>query len=136
MIISCLLLMGSFSLLAVNINNIIADLEAQNQVIAYINESLTDEEAKSLEDSLLDVGNVVSVSFITREQAMDSFLIQFEDNRIFEDIDASVFRNRFIVNMGDISLMETTSQNLANIPGIAWVSAPLRFQEALLWSEA
>jgi cell division transport system permease protein len=39
-IVSCLLLMGSFSLLALNINGIIAELEAQNQVVAYVDESL------------------------------------------------------------------------------------------------
>ncbi len=31
--------MGGFSLLAININRIIADLESQNQVAAYVDEA-------------------------------------------------------------------------------------------------
>jgi hypothetical protein len=56
----------------------------------------------------------------------------YEDSRIFEDMDASVLRNRFIVSMYDISLMETTSENLANVPGIAWVSAHLELSRGFI----
>ena len=37
-IIACLLIMGSFSLVALNVNNIIEVLESDNQVIAYVSE--------------------------------------------------------------------------------------------------
>jgi cell division transport system permease protein len=132
MIVSCLLLMGSFSLLAVNINKIIADLEAQNQVIAYVDETLTNEEAMALDDSLLAVGNVSSVQFITREQAMETFLKPYGDNSLFDDIDASVFRNRFIVSLDDVALTEATAKNLANVAGIAWVSAHLEISRGFV----
>ncbi len=132
MIVSTLLLMGGFSLLAVNINKIIADLESQNQVAAYVDENLSDEEAEALGGKLLEVGNVASVTFITREQAMESFLSQYEDNSLFEDIDASVFRNRFIVNLEDLGLMETTARNLADVPGIVKVSAHLEISRGFI----
>ena len=36
MIVACLLIMGSFSLLAVNLDHMLGDLEAENEFLAYI----------------------------------------------------------------------------------------------------
>lgn len=58
MIICCLLIMGSFTLVAVNAENMFSDLEAENQFTAYIDESLTQEEAKALQDDIEAVPNV------------------------------------------------------------------------------
>ena len=44
MIVACLLIMGSFSLLAVNLDHMLGDLEAENEFLAYVDENLTDED--------------------------------------------------------------------------------------------
>ena len=36
MIVACLIIMGSFSLVAVNLDNTMGDLEAQNEFTAYV----------------------------------------------------------------------------------------------------
>ena len=46
---ACLIIMGSFGLLVVNINALISDLEDENEVVAFIDESLTEEEARAVE---------------------------------------------------------------------------------------
>ena len=46
-IMACLIIMGSFGLLVVNINEMIADLESENEVVAFIDENLTEEEARA-----------------------------------------------------------------------------------------
>ena len=131
-IVSCLLLMGSFSLIAININNIITGLEEENQIIAYVDETLSNEAAEALGAELMKVGNVKEVTFITREEAMDSFISQYEDNDLFSDIDAKVFRNRFIVKLEDNSLMEVTQNNLTKVSGIAKVNAHLEISRGFL----
>ena len=45
MIVACLLIMGSFSLVAVNLDNTLGDLEAENEFTAYVDENLTEAEA-------------------------------------------------------------------------------------------
>ena len=50
MIVACLLIMGSFSLLAVNLDHMLGDLEAENEFLAYIDETYTDEEARAWMD--------------------------------------------------------------------------------------
>ena len=48
-IIACLLIMGSFSLLTLNIDANIDRLQNQNEVIAYVDETLTEDEARAIE---------------------------------------------------------------------------------------
>ena len=45
MIVACLLIMGSFTLVAVNLDNMLGDLEAENEFLAYVDESYTEEQA-------------------------------------------------------------------------------------------
>jgi cell division transport system permease protein len=51
-----------------------------------------------------------------------------EDNSLFDDIDRLCFRNRYIVSLDDVALYGGDSQNLANVAGIAKVSAHLEIR--------
>ena len=131
-IIACLIIMGSFALLAVNIDAIIEDLEEQNQIMAFVDETFTEEEARDLESQIASVPNVRAVEFMTRQEAMDNYTSQYEDSQLFEDIDASVFRDRYIIYLDDISLMDQTKVNLEKIYGVADVNAHLDIAEAFI----
>ena len=99
-IIACLLIMGSFSLLTLNIDANIDRLQNQNEVIAYVDETLTEDEARTIEPKVAAVANVASVEFVTREQAMQTFEAEY-DSDLFDNIDASVFRHRYVVTLDD-----------------------------------
>ena len=58
MIVACLLIMGSFSLLAVNLDHMLGNLEAENEFLAYIDDSYTEEEARALQSKIEAVPNV------------------------------------------------------------------------------
>ena len=122
-IVACLIVMGSFSLLAVNISNMIQELEEDNQVIAFIDENLSQEEAMAILGQVESVPNVREATFMSREQAMENYVSQYEDDSLFEDIDSSVFRHRFVIYLDDITLMQQTGNDLKAIEGIADVNA-------------
>ena len=44
MIVACLLIMGSFALIAVNANQMLGDLESENAFLAYVEETYTQEQ--------------------------------------------------------------------------------------------
>ena len=46
--VACLLIMGTFTLVAVNANAMLKDMETENQVLAYVEEGYTEEEAEAL----------------------------------------------------------------------------------------
>ena len=48
MIVACLIIMGSFSLLAVNVDDMLRQLEEENEFLAYIDEDFTPEQTREL----------------------------------------------------------------------------------------
>ena len=125
MIICCLLIMGSFSLVAVNASNMFRDLEKENQFTAYIEDTLTQEEARGLEIQIEDIPNVARAEFITKEEAQAEFEADYEGNPLFEGLPAEVYRDRFHVYLDDISRLAETEEAVNAVAGVAWTkSAP------------
>lgn len=131
-IIACLIIMGSFSLLAVNIDTLISELESQNEMLAFVNENISETDAKALETQITSIDNVSKVEFESREQAMEEFKKGYENSSLFDDIDATVFRDRYIVYLNDISKMEQTKADIEKVDGIANVSAQLEISQGLV----
>ncbi len=128
-IMACLIIMGSVSLLSVNIDALIKDLEDQNEVVAFVDDSITDEnEARALQSSIEAVDNISSVEFVSRTDAMDAFMSKYDES-LMEGIDETVFRHRFVIHLTDISQMAETERELRNVPGIAKVNAHLDYAQ-------
>ena len=127
-ITACLFIMGCFSLITLNIDNMIAEMQSQNRVIAYVDEDLSEEQARALESKVSKVKNIETCEFVTREEAMTSFESDY-DADLFENIDSSVFRHRYVLSLTDLSLMQETKEDLENINGIADVRAHLDYAE-------
>lgn len=131
-IVACLVIMGSFSLVAVNISGMIKDLEDTNEIIAYVEDTYSEEDARAIELSIATMPNVASCRFVTRAEAMQEFASQYEDQSLFEDVDESVFRDRYVIYLNDISLTAQTQQELYNITGIADVRAYLEVAQGFV----
>lgn len=130
-IMACLIIMGVFVMLAMNINSIIDKLEEQNEIVAFVEEDYTEARAMGLKNAVLSVDNVSSVDFVTRKEAMDSFSEDYE-NGLFDEIDASVFRDRYIVHVYDIELTAQTKADLEKVDGIAKVNAHLEYADGFI----
>ena len=131
-IIACLTIMGSFSLLAVNIDAVIEDLEQDNEMLAFVDETVPDDKAKAIEPMLTAINNVASVKFVSREEAMEDFKDEYENSSIFDEIDATVFRHRYIIYLDDIALMAQTKADIEQVEGIADVSAQLEISKGFV----
>lgn len=116
--VACLLIMGTFTLVAVNANAMLADLESQNQMLAFVDKSLTDEEAQSLESQILAVDNVAKATFISNEEAAETFRDKYEDDELFQGLPDDNFRHRYAIDLKDIGYMSQTKEALEAIPGI------------------
>jgi len=121
-IIACLVIMGSFLLVAININEMIAEAESRNQILAFVDEDLPEEEARALEGRILATENVYDATFISRDEAYQAFVARHEEAD-FQDIDADVLRHRFMIDLEDIAYMQETQVGLRMIPGIESVRA-------------
>ena len=68
--VACLLIMGTFTLVAVNADAQLKDLERDNEILAYVDENYTQAQAKALQSRLEAVDNVASATFITKSQTV------------------------------------------------------------------
>ncbi len=131
-IVACLLIMGSFASVAWNVNQIIGNLEDQVSILAFVDDSWTETEARSLEQQLLAVDNVAGVQFVTRAQALEEYLGQLEYSELFDEVEPEILRDRYLVYLKDISLMAGTQNRLKDVPGIARVNAHLGIAQGMV----
>ena len=131
-ILACLLIMGSFASVAVNVNHIIGNLEDQVSILAFVDEKWTEQEARSLEKEIMAIDNVAAVTFVTRSQALDEFLQQQEDSPLFDEVEPTILRDRYLVYLKDVGLMAGTQNRLSEIPGIASVNAHLGIAQGMV----
>lgn len=130
-IVACLVIMGSVSMIALNIDALIKDMETQNEVVAFVDEELDDAEAMAIEAAILQVPNVADAEFVNRQEAMDNFMSNY-DEQLREGIDVEVFRHRYVLHLNDITKMAETKQGLENVPGVAKVNAHFDYAKAFI----
>lgn len=130
-ILACLIIMGSISLLSVNIDALIKDLEDQNEVVAFVDEKYSTENSASLEPQIKGIDNIATVQFVSRDEAMDNFMGNY-DKELMDGIDSSVFRDRYVIQLTDITRMAETKHNLENVEGIVKVNAHIDYAESFI----
>ena len=124
-IMACLLLMGSFSLVVANIENLLGDIEEKNQIVAYVDETYTEEAALGLEGAIKALGEVSEAQFTNKTDALEEFRNDFGDESgILVGIDdRNPLRHRFTITIKNIENTQKVADQLKEIEGIAKVSA-------------
>ncbi len=121
--VACLLIMGTFTLVAVNADANLKQVESENEILAFVDESYTEARAKALQKKLEAVDNVASVTFISREEALESFIAQHPDEEYFQDLDPNILRDRYAIRVHDLKKQAATKVKIEAVEGIARVNA-------------
>lgn len=133
MIVACLIIMGSFTLLAVNLDNMLGDLENENEMLVYVDDSLNEEQARALQPKLAQVDNVSQLTFVTREAALEDFRSKRESNAdLLDDLPDDTLRDRYRVHVVDIERMAQTKEALEDVEGVAWVRAAIEIADGFV----
>ena len=122
MIVACLIIMGSFSLLAVNVDNMLSQLEDDNEFLAFIDEDYTDDQIRALMEQVRALDNVGSesgsVTFVSREQAKRDYLKGHESDGLYVNIPDEVFRDRLSIHVKDLERFTETVDAVDSLPGV------------------
>lgn len=123
-ITACLLLMGSFTLVAVNIDSVLEDVENKNEIVAYVDETFSYEAARAIESEISELSSVTEISFKTKAEALRDFKADFgEESELLDGLEErNPLRDRYIIKIKDIRDTKTVSEELEEIAGIAKVS--------------
>ena len=111
--VACLIIVGSFSALAYNLDIMVQDLNKTSEIMVYIDSDLSDAEARSIGTKINLLDNVFDAKYVSREEALQNF----------SGVQAQDLRHRYVVTLEDNTKMEQTAEQLKNLPGVAKVSA-------------
>ncbi|MBQ7256008.1 MAG: permease-like cell division protein FtsX [Oscillospiraceae bacterium] len=121
--VACLIIMGSFCLISLNLNTMVNELESENEILVYIDESYSEAEAKSVGSQINMIANVESAVFVSRQTALEHFISEQDDPTLFEGIEAQTLRDRYEVTLIDNSIIKQTVSEIEAINGVVKTNA-------------
>ena len=81
--IACLVIVGSFSILAYNLDIMVEELNQTSEILVYIDSSLPDAEARSIGTKINTLDNILQSTFISREEALEDFIADHDGDSAF-----------------------------------------------------
>ena len=124
-LVCCLVLMGSFSLLIVNLEANMDAVNALNLIIVFVDNELDDDEISELNRNIRNLENVKNVTFIPREEGIaivEDWL--GADNMGLREIDENIdhpIRNVFEIEYVYANRVATLLYHVENLHGVARV---------------
>lgn len=86
--VACLIIVGSFSALAYNLDIMVQDLNKTSEILVYIDSSLSDAEARSIGTKINLLDNVLEAKFVSREEALQNFVSDHDNDSAFSGVRA------------------------------------------------
>ena len=122
-LVSCLVIVGTGTLIFFNINEVLDVIEDQNVIKVFIDDSASEYEKDILKVQLLDMSNVDDVQFVSREEGFEEVLATYGENAdiMREGLSADILPDAFRVTVENIDDFDKTVaeirllENLLNI---------------------
>ena len=133
-IAACLMITGTFALVAYNLDLQIRELEGQSEIVVYIDENVSRDNALALGQKIRALDNVKTAEFVTKEQLFEDYLVSLgEDAYVMVELrDDNPLRDSYQITMDDVSLHADTVKALENINGVAASSSMQEVSERLI----
>ena len=130
--VACLLIVGTFFSISHNISLVVKDLNEKNEVLVFLDENLSVDEAKHIHTLLADVPNVEKATFISREEAYEAFCKAHSQTGAFEGLSTDTFRHRVQVLLDDPRDLTETKEALGKVEGVVNVKAAEEVAQLLI----
>ncbi len=127
--VACLVIVGSFSILAYNLDIMVEELNQTSEILVYVDSDLSDAEARSIGTKINLMDNVLQSTFVSREQALEDFIEDHNGDTAFSGVQASDLRHRYVVALEDNSKMKQTDDQLKQLVGVAETNAAYELAE-------
>lgn len=117
---SCLMLVGIAFMALVNIQTFITGIEAENVIMAYVDDKTYDYELSYVEANLNKLDNVASVEKVEKDSAYQEILSGLDDSlrAYLESVDENPLPNAFKITVSDMSRFNTAVEQIKNVEHI------------------
>ena len=118
-LISCLIIVGSGSLIFLNINAVLDLIEGQNVVMVYVNDDADDEMTQILGVQLEAHANVLEVEFVPREEAFQRQVEAYGDKAdLLEGLSPEILPDAYKVTVKDLEQFDATVSEIKNLDNV------------------
>lgn len=124
-LMSCLVVLGGFTLLVYNININLEEFGLLNEIVVFADHGASEEQIQQIEEKIRALDNVASVERITKAQALEDMKAQSAE---YEDLYADIteennpLSDSFIITYEDNDKVVTLTYLLGQIEGIRKVN--------------
>lgn len=120
--VACLVVMGTFTLVAYNAQVQLQKLESDYELLAFVDEEYDEAQTAAVGRAIEKRPNVKSCRFISKEEAMSAYEKKYEGDELFQNLDPEILRDRYAVFVNDLSIAGQTAQDIKdNVEGVAKV---------------
>lgn len=114
-----LFIFGMFLLFVVNLSNIVAEMGSRLDLVAYVDKELTLEEADAIKARITQIGGVIRVEYISKDEAWKNFREDFSEKLDLSDVVRdNPLPNSFAVEVRTPEILPGVAKQLANFSEI------------------
>ncbi len=120
-IASCLIILGVFAILSININSITTQVKDQCEIQLYIIPDATEERVSAIGEEIKNTQNVKEATLFTKQQTLDYAINDmFEGNEVMLDgfEEDNPFSDSYKIVLSDIEKTKETAEILEKIPDV------------------
>ncbi len=118
---SCVfVLLGVIIILILSANNLTLDLEMRaNQVVVFLERDLTDFQIGNLEQRLKSMPEILSIRFVSREEAFKSLKDEMGgDAYLLDNLGSNPLQDFYEIELKDLSMADSLTKKISELPEI------------------
>ncbi len=119
-LMSCLVVMGSFTLIVANLNLNLDTLGDMNEIVAFIDLEKNDEEISAIRDKIATYDNIKEIQYVSKDEALEEEKAKYEKEYpdFFNGITSDIYPASCIITYEDNEKVETLKYDLEHTDGI------------------
>ena len=115
-LVSCLVIVGSGTLIYLNITSALDVIGAQNVIMVFIEDGSSQEQMDSLKAQLEAMGNVDKVEFVPKEDAFERQKAEYgEKAALLDGLSADILPDAYKVTVKDLEQFDATAENIKGL---------------------
>lgn len=118
---ACMLIMGSAVLIISNLNAFVVQMQKEDEVVVFIDENATDDQAEALEKQLRGHENVNEVYYVSQDEALKEYMGMFPDQEdMFDNLkENNPLRASYHIKIADLERYDETLGEIAKFSQVA-----------------
>mgnify|MGYP001074085186 FL=1 len=119
-IAAVLIILGIVLIMVLSINNLVTETTSKfDELQIFLEDDLTVEQLDKIENSVKNTEGVISVVYLSKDQALEDFKKDWEENAsLLEGLDPNPLQNSYIVQLKDIEYADNVVDKSSNLDGV------------------